>query len=254
MTHHPTSFWKFVIGYAAIATAIALTATHADAEEIAYADSQYIPVRSCIHSGHEPGAGRRMFHASLPACTDSLGFVGLPKIHGEGRNRQCICVPKPPDHKVRTADVSLVLETRDALPGPATFNMKDGQDNQILIYLYGIQLYEYTTGIDGFGEVDVEVLDDRIRLTPRQVSFTSPAETFFQDVSDISTTELVEDSALTPIEFDRKTGALLNLSTVTLRTTNWLYTDEKPLYAEAIVGGHFDIALGRYHLNLFLWF
>jgi hypothetical protein len=39
-----------------------------------------------------------------------------------------------------------------------------------------------------------------------------------------------------------------------LRTTNWLYTEEKPLYAEAIVGGHFDIASGRYHVNQFLWF
>ena len=44
------------------------------------------------------------------------------------------------------------------------------------------------------------------------------------------------------------------MSTVTLRTTNWLNTEEEPLYAEAIVGVHFDIASGRYHLNLFLWF
>ena len=156
-------------------------------------------------------------------------------------------MPKPPAQKVRTADVTL-------LPGPATFRIRDGRANRILIYLYGVCLYEYTSGIDGFGEVDVEVLDDRVRLTPRKVFFTSPAETFFQDVSDVSTTELVADKSVTPIEFDRKTGALLNLSTVTLKTTNWLYTEEMPLYADAIVGGHFDIASGCYHLNLFLWF
>ena len=74
--------------------------------------------------------------------------------------------------------------------------------------------------LNGIGEVDVDVFDDRVRLTPRAVSFTSPAETFFQDVSDISTTELVKDKAVVPIEFDRETGTLLNMSTVTLRTTN----------------------------------
>ena len=162
------------------------------------------------------------------------------KTLGVGKTRGCTCVAPPP----KSASFSLLLKTTDPLPGLATFTVVESEDNTIKAFIQDDLIAEFNSGITGSAQVAVEILDDRIRVTPNTFSFTTPSETLLHKVTGENHSDLVFDRLLEPLDFDPNTGEALNGARVTVRTVNRMFTKENPLISHAVVGGKFDLPNG----------
>lgn len=142
------------------------------------------------------------------------------------------------------------MRTEENQPGLATFDVSDSAVNHITIYFLGLPLVKYTSGISGHGEAQIEVLDDRVRILPESIWVRSPSNTFLGRILGGTRTEMIRGQAITPLEFDGVTGPLLKTTTINLRTNNWFYTENNPLFSEATVGGSFDLSTGKFYITL----
>jgi hypothetical protein len=190
-----------------------------------------VAMRNLPNTCANPGAQEACTAGTV--CTD----VGV------GTARGCTCLA-PPAAPPKSASFSLLLRTTAALPGPARFEVVDSEDNSIKAFAGDTLIAELNSGITGSAQVVVEVLDDRIRLVPNELSFTTPSETLLGKITGENHSELVFDRLLLPMDFDRGTGAALNEARVTVRTVNRLFTEDNPLISQAVVGGTFDLASG----------
>lgn len=213
-------------------------------------------LRTCTNQFGSKSVALVRYGVRQRACVTSDGIPGILTFRGYGHNRRCACVGEPPPPQPRSAKVALHMQARDLaktgnrMSWPASFHVLDNSENHITVYFFGLPFLKDEGDIFGYGQAQIQLLADRVRVWPERIWVRSASYKFFERIIGDTRTEMIPDQPGSPLEFDLESGELLNTTTVTLRTTNYFYTEENPLMSRAEIGGSFDLPSGKFFLTL----